>query len=71
MALAATRRDGADAAVRRLKGEDFRDEMELAAEVVDIDGLLRKLPVARASTRKGERSPLPVSVVGSGRVMPI
>ena len=41
-ALAVSRRDGPDAAHKKLEQLDYRDEMELAAEVIAAEDLLER-----------------------------
>ena len=55
-ALAVSRRDGPDAAHKKLEQLDYRDEMELAAEVTGADDLLERWRSGRPLRRRVKRS---------------
>ena len=54
-ALAVSRRDGPDAAHKKLEQLDYRDEMELAAEVTGADDLLERWRSGRPLRRRVKR----------------
>ena len=69
-ALAVSRRDGPDAAHKKLEQLDYRDEMELAAEVTGADDLLERWRSGRPAAARQALADYAAATLADGRRRP-